>query len=231
MGRRGQVQVSAVGAGARRGPRAGRTGRGSGAAIARAPKPSARSAATPSTPASITATTDAASGKEQAGTSTPIRAAARSSTARIAAPVGDQRGRRAKRAAAPLRLGQRLDRVALVRQARFRSRPIPAWRAGADRGGQPHKVKPLALERIRRRAQPVAHRPGRAMVKRKLDQARVTAVKRAEKMDRIGKVARRFGPGRGGEGEAVGMNRRPFAGNPRNLRTGNVQQCAGRLPD
>ena len=43
-------------------------------------------------------------------------------------------------------------------------------------------------------------------------------------MDRIGKVARRFGSGRGGEGEAVGMNRRPFAGNPCNLRTGNVQQ-------
>ena len=95
------------------------------------PKPSARSLGIPSVPSSITADDRVIVGQDHRRLRPrcgPQRDRARRALPRQSAI---ERGRSAKRAAAPLGLGKRLDGVALADQARPRSRPSRASRAGA----------------------------------------------------------------------------------------------------
>ena len=73
-------------------------------------------AARPSVPAAITRTIDSSSGRVQAGRLHPGAVGGTVEHGAERAPVVDQSGRRAKRAAAPFGIGQRLDRMALGEQ-------------------------------------------------------------------------------------------------------------------
>jgi hypothetical protein len=57
-------------------------------------------------------------------------------------------------------------------------------------------VEPLALERVRRAAQPLLRRALRAALKRKFDEAGITPVQAAQQVHRVGKVAAGMPPRR-----------------------------------
>ena len=61
------------------------------------------------------------------------------------------------------------------------------------------------------------------MTERQLDQAGMTAVERAQQMDRVGEVARCLRPARGGEAQDMVMTGKPDLGDPRRLSISNVQ--------
>ena len=181
--------------GRRPGPRANRAGRGAGAAVARRRRPVR--GCWPGSPrrASITSITEASSGSDGAGASIPTRDAARSSRRRI----GHQSPTSAVAApsAQPLRSdrGQGFERMPRGDQAGFGFGRAGRARHRSDRGSQPNEVKTLALEGFRSAVSQIALRR-RAALKRDLDQAGIAAVKAAQQVHRVGKVAAAMRAGR-----------------------------------
>ena len=134
--------------GLRPGPRADRTGRGAGAAVARRRMPSARALAGVSARTLDDLDHRASSGSDGAGASMPTRDAARSSrrrighqspTSAVAAPSAQPLRSDIARVSSAWRAATRLD-FGLGGAGRARHR--------ADRGRQADQIQPLALERF-----------------------------------------------------------------------------------
>ena len=145
-----------------------------------------------------------------------------------AAPVGDEGGRGAQRAAAPFGLGQGFDGVALGEQGGFGLGRAGRARQGADRGAQADDVEPLALEGVGGVLEPGAGRAARAQAQapcrasrdggrrgctaRWTASARLRAACGARTLDQLGEKGvggSNPGPRRG---QAAPRRRRAFAG-------------------
>ena len=137
-------------------------------------------------------------------------------------PVLDQCGGRTERAAAAFGLGQRLDCMALGQKSIFGLHGAGCRGHRADRRGQADEVEPLAVEGVGGIAEPIAYFAVRRGGEREIGQAGVATVNRAQQVDGIGKVAGRRCAGRGKQGGEMGMARRAFGIDSRQLRRGDT---------
>ena len=155
----------------------------------------------------MTSTSDASSGSDGGGQSSPARAAARSSRRRI----GHQSPTSAVAApsAQPVRSEQARISSAwrCAEQAGFGLGRAGRARQRADRGGQPDEIQPLALERLGRLGQPGSRGAVRGLGERELDQAGMAAVQAAQQVHRVGEVAARVRAGSLDQGMEMGMAR------------------------